>query len=463
MRIIFTVLFLFLTQQSLAALPRTVMVQLFEWPWKSVAYECETHLGPSGYAAVQVSPPTEHLSLGKNSWWERYQPVNYNIISRSGSESEFKDMISRCQAAGVDVYVDVVLNHMAGIASAVGFAGTHYQKYNHSGLYTYNDFHHCSKNGNNQIVNFNDRWEVQNCELLGLADLKTESPNVKQVQLEYLERLQKMGVKGFRIDAAKHIPAEDLKNLFSLMNKTPYLISETYIGTGEPIKLEEYENFSDINFFQYSFDLGHSVLKGSFSSLLRNMSDYPNSRDAVVFVENHDLQRIDSASIPNYATQQNEHYLANVFMLTWPYGYPQLFSGYHFSNYDEGPPIDPKGFTTQVHDRSGNCQAPWNCEHRFRALPKLIQFRNFTNSQFNAQQIWLGTSHQIAFSRGNLGFVAINGSDHTLSENLATNLPDGIYCNILSERQCSETVKVRNGRIHISLEPKSALVIQKNK
>ena len=39
---------------------RTAFVQLFEWKWTDIARECETYLGPKGFAAVQVSPPNEH-------------------------------------------------------------------------------------------------------------------------------------------------------------------------------------------------------------------------------------------------------------------------------------------------------------------------------------------------------------------------------------------------------------------
>ena len=34
-------------------------VQLFEWSWDDVAMECEQHLGPNHFTAVQVSPVQE--------------------------------------------------------------------------------------------------------------------------------------------------------------------------------------------------------------------------------------------------------------------------------------------------------------------------------------------------------------------------------------------------------------------
>src|SRR5690554_7512158 len=57
-------------------------VHLFEWTWSDVAQECENFLGPKGFSAVQVSPPQEHIQ--GSAWWTRYQPVSYQLNSRSG-------------------------------------------------------------------------------------------------------------------------------------------------------------------------------------------------------------------------------------------------------------------------------------------------------------------------------------------------------------------------------------------
>lgn len=62
-------------------------VHLFEWQWSDVANECEQFLGPKGYSAVQVSPPQEHIQ--GSAWWTRYQPVGYQLQSRSGNAAQF--------------------------------------------------------------------------------------------------------------------------------------------------------------------------------------------------------------------------------------------------------------------------------------------------------------------------------------------------------------------------------------
>ncbi|TMP38341.1 hypothetical protein CWB98_06305 [Pseudoalteromonas rubra] len=57
--------------------------------------------------------------------WTRYQPVSYLLESRSGNRAQFTDMVERCKAAGVNIYVDAVINHMAH-GSGTGVAGSTY-------------------------------------------------------------------------------------------------------------------------------------------------------------------------------------------------------------------------------------------------------------------------------------------------------------------------------------------------
>jgi alpha-amylase len=59
-------------------------------------------------------------------WYERYQPISYKLQTRSGNEEEFASMVKRCNAAGVRIYVDVVINHMSGGSTGSGTAGTPY-------------------------------------------------------------------------------------------------------------------------------------------------------------------------------------------------------------------------------------------------------------------------------------------------------------------------------------------------
>ena len=99
------------------------IVHLFEWKWADIARECENFLAPNGFAGVQISPPNENVIVPNRPWWERYQTASYLLVSRSGNEAAFMDMTRRCNAVGVRIYVDAVINHMSGY-SGTGTGGS---------------------------------------------------------------------------------------------------------------------------------------------------------------------------------------------------------------------------------------------------------------------------------------------------------------------------------------------------
>ena len=444
-----------------ATLPRTVFVELFEWPWNDIANECEQNLGPNGFAAVQVSPPQEHISIGSSPWWERYQPISYNIYSRSGDEDQFKSMVKRCNAAKVDIYVDVVFNHMAGMADGHGIAGSTFTHYQYDGLYSYDDFHHCGRNGNDDIKNFNDLYELQNCELVNLADLKTESSKVQNSIADYLNKLISFGVKGFRIDAAKHMAAKDISEIVGKLSKPVYIVQELIKGSGDPIVVSDYTKIGDVSAYAYPFIVGMAFKNKNFAAIPSIKNYLPASTDSVVFIDNHDLQRSSDRSMLISAQYDQEIFdLAQVFMLTYPFGYPQLYSSYKFRNYDDGPPVNSNLMTLPMLDENFNCMAPFMCEHKKNYVNALVNFRNKSDKNFYISNWWTNGSDQLAFSRGNLGFVLINNSSDNILQTFQTGLKEGFYCNLI-DTTCTNKIYVnQTGLASINLDKMHAMVLQ---
>ncbi|MGZ3772541.1 MAG: alpha-amylase [Pseudobdellovibrionaceae bacterium] len=459
---------LMFTVFQVQAAPRTVFVQMFEWPWKDIARECEAYLGPAGFSAVQVSPPHEHITFTNHPWWERYQVASYNLNSRSGSEAEFADMVRRCKNVGVDIYADAVINHAAGMSGGVGFAGTPYQHYNYPGMYSYDDFHHCGKNGNDHIVNYQDRWEVQNCELLGLADLATESEYVRNRIAVYLNHLLDLGVTGFRIDAAKHIPSQDLAAIFSKLKRSPYIYQEIIYDPSGPIQYSEYTPLGDVLAYSYPYSIAYAFRFKNVGSLLSIGQGLPSTDKSIVSLTNHDLERTKDNILSFNAPDQRLYRLAQVFMLAWPFGYPQVFSGYRFNQFDDGPPLNSDLRSQTVLDDKLNCIGSWTCEHRLPEVAAMVDFRNQTDPDFYFNNWWTNGSDQLSFGRGTIGFVAINFSNNNLQRDFSTALPPGDYCNILASnynivnRTCSTSIHVNEkGIVSVYIPPMSALALLK--
>lgn len=446
----------------------TTFVHLFEWSWPDIASECEQFLGPAGYAAVQVSPPNEHIQGGQ--WWTRYQPVSYQLQSRSGDRAAFAEMVSRCRAAGVAIYVDAVVNHMAA-GSGSGTAGSSFGNRNYPNYASW-DFHNsCSINGSDYG---NDPWRVQNCELVGLPDLNTSSSYVQTTIANYLNELTQLGVAGFRIDAAKHIASADIAALRARLQGNPLIFQEVIDQGGEAVRASDYVSHGLVTEFKYSSKLSEVFKSGQLAWLASFGESWGMlpSTQAVVFVDNHDNQR-GHGGAGNVLTHKDGrlYELANVFMLAWPYGYPKVMSSYQFTDSDAGPP------SSAVHQGSQlNCQnGSWQCEHRWGYIQGAMQFRNQVNAGWQVSHWWDNGGNQIAFSRASadtsadnsaaLGFVAINRDGVSMNALLSTGLAAGQYCDLLTgglqqQRCVGQTLTVNNqGQVQLQLPAMSAVAI----
>ncbi|MFF9819261.1 carbohydrate-binding module family 20 domain-containing protein [Streptomyces sp. NPDC014006] len=395
---------------------RDVTAVLFEWNFASVGKECTDTLGPAGYGYVQVSPPQEHIQ--GSQWWTSYQPVSYKIAGRLGDRAAFKNMVDACHAAGVKVVVDTVINHMSA-GSGTGTGGSSHTKYDYPGLYSSADMDNCTAT----ISNYQDRTNVQECELVGLADLDTGEDHVRGRIAGYLNDLLSLGVDGFRIDAAKHMAAADLANIKSrLTNPNAYWKQEVIYGAGEAVSPSEYLGNGDIQEFRYARDLKR-VFNGEKLAYLKNFGEswgYLPSGKSAVFVDTHDTER--GGDTLNYKDSAT-YTLASVFMLAWPYGSPDVHSGYEWTDKDAGPPN-----SGAVHA----CYADgWKCQHAWREISSMVGLRNAARGEA-VTDWWDNGGDQIAFGRGSKAYVVINHETSSLTRTFQTSLPAGDYCDVQS-------------------------------
>ncbi|MGB3201695.1 MAG: alpha-amylase family protein [Nodosilinea sp.] len=459
--------------------PPTTLVHLFEWTWGDIATECETYLGPNGYQAVQISPPQEHIVLPDYGypWWQRYQPISYRLESRSGSRAELQDMIDRCHRAGVAIYADAVINHMAGFDSGVGSAGTRFTKYDYPGLYEPEDFNNCHQ----PVIDYSNAENVTQCELVGLADLDTSTAAVQTTLVDYMSELVDMGVAGFRIDAAKHIRSEELGEILAqLRDRHPeialYIYQEVIDPGTEAIRKQDYYASGNVLDFKYGRFVGLAFLglEGQTLAHLQTLGEgwgLAPSNQSVVFIDNHDKQRGHGGG-GDYLTYKNGdlYSLANVFMLAFPYGKPQVMSSFAFTNPEQGPPTYANGSTRPVYQNGEpSCFEAWVCEHRWPAMVGMVGFRNATQAVPTVTDWWSNNANQIAFGRGDLGFVAINRETATLTHTFHTQLPQGRYCNVVQggltadKQACTNDAEVilvnRAGQFTTTLPEMTALAI----
>ncbi|KAL7984868.1 hypothetical protein Chor_003438 [Crotalus horridus] len=360
---------------------RTSIVHLFEWRWNDIALECERYLAPNGFGGVQISPPNENLIITTpwRPWWERYQPISYKLCTRSGSESEFKDMVNRCNNVG-----------------------------------------------------------VRDCRLVSLLDLALEKDYVRSKVAEYMNQLIDIGVAGFRIDASKHMWPGDMK---AFLDKLKNLNAKWFAEGTRPFIFQEV-NCLHIYFIP-RINIKYITEIGKMAKNWGEGWSFMPSDKAVVFVDNHDNQRGHGAGGAAILTFWDSRlYKIGVgFMLAHPYGFTRVMSSFswprHFENGKDindwvGPPSYEDGSVKPVTiNPDTTCGNGWICEHRWRQIRNMVIFRNVVDGQ-PFTNWWDNNSNQVAFGRGNQGFIVFNNDDWNLIATLQTGLPEGIYCDIIS-------------------------------
>lgn len=470
------VLAIFLTFVSLPAKAATtpidstsVGVQLFMWNWKSVAKECTNELGPAGYDWVLVMPPQEHIDGPQ--WWVHYQPVSYKIETRLGSRADFEAMVKACNTAGVKVIADAVINHMVGTDSGIGWTGAEYSKYTHPGLYTPADFHPVKES----ISNWDDLNQVQNYELLSLSDLATEKTNVRQAIATYLNDLLSLGVHGFRIDAARHIPVDDLKAIKALLPVNTYFLNEVASETNPDIS--DYFAVGDVWEFDWVQLMNNAFGYASAASDLPAELDSANlltSKNVVTMVSNHDTERNGSAITSNDAVGQQ---LAFIYTIASTYGKPMVYSGYSFTSGNASPKLLKLGVVANVVCPSG---APvpkssykdlqFTCQHRWKGVEAMIAWRDSVGDA--DETLVKGSKGVLSFGRGAAGHVVMNSNIKTSKVKIKTDMAAGKYCdlitggrnaNIFPKKCLGTTVLVdRSGYVSASIAKQSAIAISKD-
>ncbi|ROT77239.1 alpha-amylase [Penaeus vannamei] len=237
--------------------------------------------------------------------------------------------------------------------------------------------------------------KVRNCKLVGLNDLDQGSEYVRGKIVDFMNTLVGWGVAGFR--------------------------GTEYTGNGR------------VTEFKYGKYLGEAF-RGS--NELRWLSNFHEGwgmlhRDnSVVFIDNHDNQRGHGAGGDMILTFRVSRWykMANAFMLAWPYGFTRVMSSYYWDQWWEngqdkndwiGPPHDGSfNIISPSINADGSCGNGWDLRAPLEADLHMVEFRNVAHGT-DMNDWWDNGSNQIAFCRGNKGFLAINNDGWDLKGDAA--------------------------------------------
>ena len=154
-----------------------------------------------------------------------------------------------------------------------------------------------------------DYKKVRNCKLLGLVDLDQSKEDVRNKIVGYYNNVIDIGVAGFRVDAAKHMWANeiemiqnavnDLNTNYFPANSKPFFYHEVIDMNNEPTGGADYAHLGRVTEFRYCSKIYEKIQYNSIADLMYVYDPGWNMlppEDAFVFVDNHDNQRGHGAS-----------------------------------------------------------------------------------------------------------------------------------------------------------------------
>ena len=374
-----------------------------------------------GFDAIWISPIIENTEGS----YHGYHFTNlYNLNYHFGSEDDFKELVKTCHSKDIWVMVDVVANHAGPVGTDFGRINP-FNRAEH-----YHDW--C------EINNWRNQWEVENCRLCGLPDLKQENDWVTQKLLEWIHDLvQKYNLDGIRIDTIMEVP----KWFWDKFRASAGVFQIGEAFDGNPGYVADYQNHLD-SVFNYPL---YYTIKSSFCGSFRNLEGYlfntrsvfPAPEYMATFVENHDNPRWlhdcgDRAKFTN----------AVIFSLVWE-GIPVFY--YAGEQYYAGG-ADPNN-REPLWDNYNTKSTLYQLLGKAHALRKKVKIWNYAITQRYANDNFY------AFTRGNVlaCFTNVQSSQYTITYH---DFKDGDkLCNVLYDGDCV-TVSGRNININMGDYPK---------
>jgi alpha-amylase len=386
-----------------------VILHAFDWHYSDIADNAEK-IARFGYGAVLIPPPLYSDETGRD-WWQRYQPKDYRIVrSFLGNKADLERTIAALHRNGVRVYADVVFNHMANEnrQDRLNFPGAaELQRYKKEraafekdrlygsldeGLFSPWDF-----NTGGTIQNWLDTYQAIEFSLSGLPDLDFNQWVIDQ-QWACLRALNGLGFDGYRIDAVKHLPEEQIRRIFETGDMVgKFLFAEALTANDNEERAFLWPIFDCEYLSFYDFPL-HETLRRVFApgGSMRELVDpaacgqaLPRLR-AVTFGVTHDMPNNDG--FRGVMLQPQDEYLANAYLLGRDGGVPLVYSDNNQS----------AGKYPEDRDR-------WANSWQRQDITAMISFHNAVHGL--PQRALFEDDGFVVFARGDRGMVAINKTD----------------------------------------------------
>lgn len=276
------------------------------------------YLKNMGVTALWLTPmfeQVEALFVGQAAihgyWTKDFKRINPRFIAKDEEPSlnktqetkntVFDRLIAELHIRNMKLVLDIVCNH-----SNPDFSGKKGELYDDGvKIADFNDdknewYHHYGK-----VNDWENEWQVQNCELSGLATFNENNPEYRDYIKSAIKQWLDRGVDALRVDTVKHMPIWFWQEFNAdIQNHKPdvFIFGEWIFNHPTNERSLEFANDSGMTILDFGLCIAikEALAQGAeggfqlIQEILDMDSRYNRATELITFIDNHDMARFQS-------------------------------------------------------------------------------------------------------------------------------------------------------------------------
>jgi cyclomaltodextrin glucanotransferase len=397
-------------------------------------------------------------------WTKDFKRINPRFIGKDEEPSlnktqdtkdtVFDRLVAELHKRKMKLVLDIVCNH-----SNPDFSGKKGELYDDGvKIADFNDdkdnwYHHYG-----EVTNWEDEWQVQNCELSGLATFNENNVEYRNYIKSAIKQWLDRGVDALRVDTVKHMPIwfwQEFNADITTHKPDVFIFGEWIFSDPRSDLSVEFANESGMTMLDFGLCL---AIRGALAQgaeggfhLIQDVLDldhrYSGATELITFIDNHDMPRFQSLN-PDPAMLR----VAIAVIMT-----------------SRGIPCIYYGTEQYLHDDTNDGNDPYNrpmMENWDTESPLYRDIRLLSGLRRLNPAVSMGSQWQkyltpdvycyVRRYRDSVLFVAMNRGEAVKLEAIDTELPEGEHTDILTRRK----FEVTDGKLqNLELDARDVIVI----
>ncbi len=430
-----------------------------------------------GVTAIWLTPLFEQVeglffeSAAIHGYWTKdFKRINPRFINegenpslnatQDSRDTVFDRLIEELHKRNMKLILDIVCNHSSpdieGNKGELYDDGVKIAEFHNDENYWY---HHYG-----EVTNWEDDWQVQNCELAGLASFNENNIEYRNYIKSAIKQWLDRGVDALRVDTVKHMPIwfwQEFNADITTYRPDVFIFGEWIYSHPDDGRSVEFANESGMSMLDFGLCTAIRRALGNYEEggfhLVQEIFDkdhyYYGATELITFIDNHDMHRFQTLN-PDLEVLR----LAVALIMT-SRGIPCLYYGteqglHNDTNGDQNPYGNNDPYNRPMME-SWDTESPLYREIRLLSGLRRLNPAVSMGSQWQkyiTPDVYCYTRRY----RESTLFVAMNRGETVTLDEVETDLPDGEHSDIMSP----EKYEVQDGKLfNLTLEPKQVIVL----